>query len=118
MENFLYHYKAKVIKIVDGDTVYCDVDLGFYFSNKVMLFRLAGINAPELKGSTREAGLKAKEYIIDRIADKDVILMSKKDKKDKYGRYLAYIYYQDETGNWTCINDLMVKDGVAVVYEA
>ena len=116
MENFLYHYKARVVKIVDGDTVYCDVDLGFHFNNKLMLFRLAGVNTPELRGMSREAGLKAKEFVLNKIYNKDVILMTKKDAKEKYGRYLAYIYFKDDDDNWVCINDLLVKDGLAEVY--
>ena len=49
MTDFLYHYKMTVTKVVDGDTVYGDVDLGFNIGYKKMEFRLSGINTPETK---------------------------------------------------------------------
>jgi len=115
MKDFLYHYRMRVTKVVDGDTVYGDVDLGFNFVQKKMEFRLAGINTPELRGDNREAGLKSKEYVINRLLDKDVIIITKKDVKEKFGRYLAFIYYQDGL-EWKCINDELVNLGLAVKF--
>jgi len=115
MKDFLYHYRMRVTKVVDGDTVYGDVDLGFNFVQKRMEFRFAGINTPELRGDNREAGLKSKEYVINRLLDKDVIIITKKDVKEKFGRYLAFIYYQDGL-EWKCINDELVNLGLAVKF--
>ena len=116
MIDFLYHYKMTVIRVVDGDTVYGDVDLGFNVGNKKMEFRLAKINTPEIKGTTREAGLTSKQYVEDKIMGKEVIIVTKKDTKEKYGRYLAEVFYKDETGNYISLNEELIQKGVAVSF--
>ena len=116
MIDFLYHYKMTVVRVVDGDTVYGDVDLGFNVGNKKMEFRLAKINTPEIKGSTREAGLTSKKYVEDKIMGKEVIIVTKKDTKEKYGRYLAWIHYQDAEGLWVCLNKKLVELNLAVPF--
>lgn len=105
-----------VVRVVDGDTVYGDVDLGFNVGNKKMEFRLAKINTPEIKGSTREAGLTSKKYVEDKIMGKEVIIVTKKDTKEKYGRYLAEIFYKDETNNFVSLNAELVQKGLAVPF--
>ena len=116
MIDFLYHYKMTVVRVVDGDTVYGDVDLGFNVRNKKMEFRLSKINTPEIKGSTREAGLTSKKYVEDKIMGKEVIIVTKKDTKEKYGRYLAEIFYKDETDNFVSLNAELVQKGLAVPF--
>ena len=116
MIDFLYHYKMNVIRVVDGDTIYGDVDLGFNIGNKKMEFRLAKINTPETKGTTREAGLTSKKYVEDKIMGKDVIIVTKKDRKEKYGRYLAEVFYEDETGNFISLNVELVQKSLAVPF--
>ena len=49
----MYTYKAKVLRWVDGDTLLCLIDLGFY-TNKEERIRLARIYAPELRGPEKE----------------------------------------------------------------
>lgn len=116
MIDFLYHYKMTVIRVVDGDTIYGDVDLGFNIGNKKMEFRLAKINTPETKGATREAGLTAKKYVEDKIMNKQVIIVTKKDRKEKFGRYLAEVFYEDETGNFISLNLELVQKSLAVSF--
>ena len=105
-----------VVRVVDGDTVYGDVDLGFNVGNKKMEFRLAKINTPEIKGTTREAGLTSKQYVEDKIMGKEVIIVTKKDTKEKYGRYLAEVFYKDETGNYISMNEELIQKGLAVSF--
>jgi micrococcal nuclease len=105
-----------VVRVVDGDTVYGDVDLGFNVGNKKMEFRLAKINTPEIKGTTREAGLTSKQYVEDKIMGKEVIIVTKKDTKEKYGRYLAEVFYKDETGNYISLNEELIQKGLAVSF--
>ena len=62
MIDFLYHYKMKVIRVVDGDTIYGDVDLGFNIHHK-MRVRLYGVNTPE----SRTKDLKEKVVKADII---------------------------------------------------
>ena len=75
MTEFLFHYRMKVTRVVDGDTVYGDVDLGFNFGSRKMEFRMAEINTPELKGDNREAGLSSKKFVEEKILNKDVIIV-------------------------------------------
>ena len=115
MLDFLYHYKMTVTKVVDGDTVYGDVDLGFNIGFKKMEFRLSGINTPETKGATREAGLTSKKFVEDTIGGKEVIIVTKKDGKEKYGRYLAEVFFL-VGAEWISLNKTLLDKGLAVEY--
>ena len=115
MLDFLYHYKMTVTKVVDGDTVYGDVDLGFNIGFKKMEFRLSGINTPETKGATREAGLTSKKFVEDAILNKDVIIVTKKDGKEKYGRYLAEIFFL-VGAEWISLNKTLLDKSLAVEF--
>jgi micrococcal nuclease len=103
-----YYYKAKVERVVDGDTVDLNIDLGFSINHHTRV-RLYGINAPEMKNDTNNAGHEAKAYLTQLIDTKDVVIETKKDDTDKYGRYIATIYLDGEN-----INEKMVEDGKAV----
>ena len=116
MTEFLYHYKMTVTRVVDGDTIDGDVDLGFNFGARKMEFRLAQINTPELKGNTRTAGLASKKYVEDTILNKEVCILTKKDTKEKFGRYLAEVFYQAASGNYVSLNKELVDKGLAVPF--
>ena len=115
MLDFLYHYKMTVTKVVDGDTVYGDVDLGFNIGFKKMEFRLSGINTPETKGATREAGLTSKKFVEDAILNKEVIIVTKKDGKEKYGRYLAEIFFL-VGAEWISLTKTLLDKSLAVEF--
>jgi micrococcal nuclease len=115
MTEFLFHYMMRVTRVVDGDTVYGDVDLGFNFGSRKMEFRMSEINTPEMHGENREAGLASKAFVEERILEKDVIIVTKRDTKEKYGRYLAHIYYQKDN-EWICLNQELVESNHAVPY--
>jgi micrococcal nuclease len=104
-----------VTKVVDGDTVYGDVDLGFNIGFKKMEFRLSGINTPETKGTTREAGLTSKKFVEDAILNKEVIIVTKKDGKEKYGRYLAEIFFL-VGAEWISLNKTLLDKSLAVEF--
>lgn len=87
----MYTYKATVRRIVDGDTIYVDIDLGF-FLRQMMKVRLRGVNTPEIRGKERPEGLKAKQFVIDALADCPAIVI-KTSKIGKYGRYIADVWY-------------------------
>jgi micrococcal nuclease len=109
-----YIYNAKVIKVVDGDTVDMMVDLGFGTFVKER-FRLAFINTPEINSaveSERLLAIEAKTYV-SAYLNQDVTIKS--HKKDKYGRYLAEIFVQD--GVPESLNDRLVKSGLAKIYK-
>ena len=79
--------------------------------------RLWGINTPELRRPTRDAGLAARDFLRELIDGKEIYIQSHRDKRGKYGRYLATVWTQnEETGEWTDVNQLLVDTGHAVEY--
>ena len=108
----MYEYRAFVRRVYDGDTVTVDIDLGFDILVKNQKIRLLGINAPEIRGESRESGLISRNFLRERISGKWVTLKTKKDKKGKYGRWLGDIFLEKEN-----INELMVSEGMAKKYE-
>ncbi len=115
MEQSRYHYNAFVTHVVDGDTIHCDIDLGFGVYLKNQVFRFYGLNAPETKGATRQAGLDSKKFIENLLVNKNIIVVSIKDKKEKYGRYLAKIYVQESNG-YVDVNNLLLEKKLAVKF--
>lgn len=106
---FLYT-SVKVLKVIDGDTVKVEIDLGFNLKIEQTV-RLYGINAPEIKGESREKGLAATEYLRSLIENSEITLETLKDKKEKYGRYLGKL-----VKDGIDINQEMVKTGHAIPY--
>ena len=93
----LYQYKAKVIRVVDADTVDADVDVGFGLTMR-QRFRVNNFDAPETFRPRNEAekihGEKAKERAIELLIDKDILLKSTK-VAGIYGRFGADIWLED-----------------------
>jgi micrococcal nuclease len=108
----MYTYKARIIDVYDGDTVTAIVDLGFRISFEIKI-RLKGINTPEVRGEERNAGLLSKQRVEELILNKEVILFTDRDKKEKYGRWLGTIFLPDAIES---VNDLLIKEGLAVPY--
>lgn len=109
----MYTYKAKCIRVIDGDTIVAEVDLGFDTFKKVKV-RLMGIDAPETRTrdlEEKKRGIAAKEYLEDVFAtSKEFTLVS--NKVDKYGRCLGTIFVGEIN-----INEEMIESGMAVVYD-
>jgi micrococcal nuclease len=103
----LYFYKANLIRVVDGDTVILDVDLGFGLWRKNFSYRLLRINAPELRS---EGGLQSKDRLIALCDGKQLYVTTV--KADSFGRYLVELMYE-ENGKFYNINDSMVSQGFA-----
>ena len=110
----MYEYKIKeVVKVVDGDTVDLNIDLGFNLTKKERV-RLAGIDTPESRTrdlEEKELGLEAKEFLKRRLSDGDNLKV-KTEKDGKYGRMLGWIYISE-----TNINKEMVQRGYAWEYD-
>ncbi len=107
-----YRYRAKINRVVDGDTIDFDIDLGFGVWLHKQRIRLARIDAPELRGEERKAGLKAKAYVEDEIEAFETVVQTIEDKKGKYGRWIAEVWYLDNNG-WQCLNNNLVSKGLA-----
>jgi len=108
----LYHYRARVTGVYDGDTCTVDLDLGVGTWIKGEKVRLHRINAPELRGAEAAAGKTARDFLRTLVLDKDVLLQTIKDSREKYGRYLAEIWIE-QAGRPTNVNDALVKAGHA-----
>ncbi len=107
-------YKAKVLRIVDGDT--CDVmlDLGFNFFQKGRV-RLVGIDTPESRTrdlTEKKYGLAAKDFFVDWVEKYPHILVESSEK-GKFGRILGTLYDPDKK---ECFNDLIIEANHAVPY--
>ena len=113
----MYQYKAKLIKIVDGDTVDALIDCGFSTFKKERI-RLYGIDAPESRTRDKEEkkrGLAAKARLTELIEDgkDEFIVETSIDKKGKYGRILGVIHSPNKKKNF---NKMLVSEGHAVEY--
>lgn len=115
----LYHYKAEVLSVYDGDTVTLMIDQGMKHFARVKV-RLLGINTPEIRtkdASEKQRGLAAKQYLKDRIEGKTVIVHTA--KKGKFGRWLGVLWAYDEGMEelGESLNDEMIRTGHAVAYD-
>lgn len=113
MQSNLFHYKALITDVYDGDTCTADIDLGFGIWIRGEKLRLHRINAPEIVGATKSKGRESQKFLASLIGNKEVTLETIKDKKEKYGRFLAEIWILDKGGTRVNLNDLMVEKGFA-----
>ena len=115
----MHEYKVKIIKVVDGDTVDVDIDLGFGIWLRNERVRLMGIDTPESRTSDKVEkvfGLAAKERLISLLGE-DAILdtqVSKRgeDMKGKFGRILGN--FRTLAGEHCA--DILISEGHAVEY--
>lgn len=130
----MYQYSAIVRKVVDGDTIEIDIDLGLSSWIHGEKIRLFGIDTPEVygikKGSPEwEKGNQSSAFVKEHLKENvEVIIETIKDKKEKYGRYLALIYIKIDQSvvnnlaevrtinGFYCLNDILVAKGLAKKY--
>jgi len=106
-----YVYRAKILKIVDGDTVDVLLDLGCHVQIQRRL-RFLGIDAWEIKGEEREKGLIAKDRLIElcSYAQDNVYVQTEMDATGKYGRLLAWLWTDTDEGAF-CLNQVLLEEG-------
>jgi micrococcal nuclease len=110
-----YIYTIKVIRVIDGDTIDAEIDLGFNIKLKKII-RLYGINTPETRTRDKQEkikGLAAKERLIEIVKSQNNELYLKSVDQGKFGRCIGVLFERDFD---TSINDLLVEEGHAVVY--
>ena len=115
----MFEYNFKLIKIVDGDTIDVDIDLGFGVWLKKQRIRMMGIDTPESRTSDDEEkvyGLLAKQRLTNLLADAKV-LRTFQDERGKYGRILGEVvcYYAAED-RWAGSSEIMISEGHGVAY--
>jgi micrococcal nuclease len=114
-----YEYHAKVINVVDGDTIVVDIDLGFNVVLSNQSVRLLGVDTPESRTSDKIEkvfGLASKEYAKEFVENckKQIILRThKSDDSEKFGRLLGEIINPESK---EVLNVSLVEEGFAVKY--
>ena len=114
-----YIYRIKSVgRVVDGDTIDADIDLGFDISLTKRI-RLAGIDTPESRTKDlkeKELGIDAKEWLKHHLKDSfDIVIRTEKpDSTEKYGRIIGHLFIngQDES-----LNNQMITEGYALPYD-
>lgn len=90
-----YFRRATISRVIDGDTVVCDIDLGWGISIRESC-RLLDVHAPEVRGKEKEQGLVWKAVVEGWAQTHEFVWVhSKKYQSGKYGRTLATIYSPD-----------------------
>jgi len=114
-----YIYRIKQItKVIDGDTVDADIDLGFDISLTKRI-RLAGVDTPESRTTDafeKKLGLEVKDWLKERLNfAKDILIKTElPDSTEKYGRIIGHLYINGEE---TSINNQMIVEGYAWEYD-
>ena len=97
-------YEGRVIKVIDGDTIWVKTN------NKHIKIRLSYIDAPELK---QTYGVRSKNFLTNLILDKNVQINA--NKKDRYNRHLGEVYIHSVNES-VFVNAKMLKSGNAWIY--
>jgi micrococcal nuclease len=114
----MYEYNVKkVIKVVDGDTIDVDIDLGFKISYTQRV-RLAGIDTPESRTKDlreKALGLEVKSKVKNAIDSAKTIVIKTElpDSTEKYGRILGWVYLDNSLKS---LNEQLIDEGYAWGY--
>ena len=113
----MYEYKVKITRVVDGDTVDAEIDLGFdtFIKDRI---RLMGLDTPESRTRNKKEkalGLAAKAYLKELLKENkgDIILRTSKEGKGKFGRILGTLLIYDGK---TSVNQVLIDEGHARNY--
>ena len=114
---YIYRIKS-VTKVVDGDTIDADIDLGFDISLSKRI-RLAGIDTPESRTTNvkeKAMGLESKDWLKKTLEGaKDILIKTElPDSTEKYGRIIGHLFIN---GQETSLNNQMITSGYALAYD-
>ena len=117
-----YIYRAKLDRVVDGDTVYALIDVGFdiWFKKRI---RFKGLDTWESRTRNLEEkalGLKAKartKELLEKVSSKSGYFRIKSYGLGKYGRVLAEVFIMDKDGKQWNVNETLISEGHAYIYD-
>lgn len=115
----MYEYKAKILKVLDGDTVDIDLDLGFNVVLANQRVRMAGIDTPESRTTNTEEKVRghlSKKKLAEKLPVGSVVkIQTKRDdgNDDKFGRILGVFILEDGTN----LNQWLIDNNYAVLYQ-
>ncbi len=108
----MFDYNAKVLRVVDGDTVEVELDLGFHIKYKNTV-RLAGINTQEIndKDPVKRTLARDAKYFVEKLLPKDTTVIVYSKSLDKYGRILGDVVVNNQN-----ISTLLLENKLAERY--
>jgi micrococcal nuclease len=115
----MYQYKAKILKVLDGDTVDIDLDLGFNIVLSNQRVRMAGIDTPESRTTDKEEKIRgnlSKKKLAEKLPIGSYVKIETQrsdNNDDKFGRILAVFILEDGTS----LNQWMIDNNYAVLYQ-
>jgi micrococcal nuclease len=115
----MYIYRCKINKVVDGDTVEIDLDLGFNMMLVNQKVRMAGIDTPESRTSNNEEkvrGMLSKKKLAEKLPTgswQKIQTMRSDSNDDKFGRILGVFIMEDGSS----LNQWMIDNNYAVLYQ-
>ena len=117
----MFEYNCTIVKVIDGDTVDVDIDLGFGVWLKKQRIRLYGIDTPESRTRDLEEkkyGLIAKAFVLAHLPlGSTRTLTTVQDKTGKYGRILGkFKAYDSDLDAWVNLNQWMIIKHLGVEY--
>ena len=117
----MHEYNCKILRVVDGDTVDVDIDLGFDIILSRQRIRLYGIDTPESRTrdlDEKKYGLLAKQMVQDYCpVGSTITLRTRKDDRGKFGRILGeFMVYDAKTDSVRPVNNILIDSYLAVAY--
>lgn len=103
-----YSYRAKLVRVTDGDTVVLEIDIGFRM-RATMPIRLVGINTPEMN---TPAGKSTRQWVIDWFSEHPAIVVLTRKDPEKYGRWLGVVLPEGGTDDQS-LNHQLLTAGLA-----
>ena len=114
----MYEYKVKVVRVIDGDTIDVDIDLGFNTTLTKKRIRLYGMDTPESRTRDKEEkqrGLLSKNYLLLKCPIGGYVIL-KSHGVGKYGRILGELFEYNKHEDTVSINQEMCDEGYAAPY--
>ena len=114
----MYEYRVTILKVIDGDTVDVDIDLGFNVWVRKERVRIMGIDTPESRTSDKTEkifGLAAKERLKQLLGETAILatsVVNGEDAKGKFGRILGDFILDDDRR----VTEVLIDEGHAVAY--
>ena len=117
----MYEYKVVIVRVVDGDTVDVDIDLGFDLWLKKQRIRLYGVDTPESRTRDLEEkrhGIAAKEFVESYLPlNTKQVLKTKLDGRGKFGRILGeFVAFDAVNDRQSTVNQLLIDSYHGVEY--
>ena len=118
----MHTYKCEILRVIDGDTVDVDIDLGFGVWMRKERIRILGIDTPESRTSDKIEkiyGNLAKEFVKSYLKPGSTqVLQTEKDGTGKFGSILGkFLVYDNKTDSQMHLGDIMIREHLAVKYE-